>query len=139
MSLDNFHEDLFAFNSTVSSFRNKQYNFMRLQWNFTHLPPWYIYYFFMLLVIVNILLYTWMVKFMCMAHRFPIFDGLGSLFRGNIYVVCDNMLMIFSYYVSNKWQFSFQAFCWLLSMPIKQSRPVLTKIYIIGNSSHFGT
>ena len=29
-----------------------------------------------------------------MAHRFPIFDGLGSLFRENIYVVCD-----ISYYV----------------------------------------
>jgi hypothetical protein len=35
-----------------------------------------------------------------MAHRFPIFDGLGSLFRENIYVVCDNMFMIFSYYVT---------------------------------------
>ena len=55
--------------------------------------------FFMLLVIVNILFYTWMVMFMCLAHRFPIFDGLGSLLRENIYVVCDNILMIFSYYV----------------------------------------
>jgi len=37
--------------------------------------------------------------FMCMTHRFSIFDGLGSLFRENIYVVCDDMFMIFSYYV----------------------------------------
>jgi hypothetical protein len=34
-----------------------------------------------------------------MADRLSIFDGLGSLFRENIYVVCDNMLMIFLYYV----------------------------------------
>ena len=35
-----------------------------------------------------------------MAYRFPIFDGLSSLLRENIYIVCDNMFMIFSYYVT---------------------------------------
>ena len=92
-------------------------------------------------------LYLPTLAIITITNYFPLFDGLGYLFRSTISVLYDNMLVLimisiisyntwewlgfFSSFICNKWQVSFQTCSLLLFCPIKQLTCVDRNYYII--------